>query len=124
MIVDLLSPPVFMALDSSIVNEVIKTISNQFIIFFLRKDFERTKTCYKQKPTNKSKISNQKNNKEQFFALTKTFKRVKIICFAFWCLFYLQNLFVKILNCLDNLLYYTTLDMYMLKMFMDNQTHL
>ena len=36
---------------SSIVNEVISAISNQFI-FFLQKDFARTKTQIKPKPTN------------------------------------------------------------------------
>ena len=39
---------------SSIVYEVIRTISSQFF-FFLRKDFERTKTSHKQKSTNKTK---------------------------------------------------------------------
>ena len=60
--------------NSSIVNEAIRTISNLFI-FFLRKDFKPTKTCHKQKPTNKTR--------QQFFVCTKSSKRVKIICFVF-----------------------------------------
>ena len=40
---------------SSIVNEVIRTISSQF--FFLRKIFGRKKSTHKQKSTNKTKIS-------------------------------------------------------------------
>ena len=51
---------------SSIVNEVIKTISNHFI-FFLRKIFERTKTRHKQKPTDKSKVIEQKATKATVF---------------------------------------------------------
>ena len=42
---------------SSIVNEVIGTISSLFI-FVLRKNFNRTKTSHKQKPTDKTKLSN------------------------------------------------------------------
>ena len=48
----------------------------------------------------------------------KTFKRVKVICFTFWCLFYTQNLFVKKLNRLEIVLitslYYTTTLLYYL----------
>ena len=42
----------------------------------------------------------------------KNSKRVKVVCFAFWCIFYGQNLFVKknkqARNCPGNLIYYTT----------------
>ena len=42
----------------------------------------------------------------------KTSKRVKAVCFAFWCFFYAQNLFVKKENSLEIVLitsfYYTT----------------
>ena len=48
----------FLMKESSIVNEVIGTISNQFI--FLQKDFARTKMQIKPKPTNKTKLSKQK----------------------------------------------------------------
>ena len=72
-------------LNSSIGNEVIKTISN----------FERTKTQMKPKPTNKTNKSNKKELRQQFFAPTKTFKRVKTVCFAFWCFLCVQNIFVR-----------------------------
>ena len=52
---------------SSIVNEAIKTISSQFIIFFFRKGFQRTKTQIKPKPTNKTKTNEQKQQRQQFF---------------------------------------------------------
>ena len=42
----------------------------------------------------------------------KTSKRVKAVCFEFWCFFYAQNLFVKKENSLEIVLitsfYYTT----------------
>ena len=38
---------------------------------------------------------NKNQQKQQFFACTKTSKRVKIVCFTFWSFFYPQNLFVK-----------------------------
>ena len=61
---------------SIIVFKVTRTIPSLciflfFFIFFLRKDFESTKTRHKQKTTNKTKI------------------------IAFWCSFYAQNLFLK-----------------------------
>ena len=47
---------------SSRVYEAIRTISSQFIsLFFLRKDFERTKTQIKPKPTNKNKSKRTKS---------------------------------------------------------------
>ena len=57
---------------NSIVNEVIRTISSLFI-FFLRKDFKRTKTRHKQKPANKTKISKQKTAKATIFRMHKNF---------------------------------------------------
>ena len=57
---------------SSIVYEVIKRISSQFI-FFLRKDFARTKSRHKQKPTNKTKTSKQKTTKATSFCAHKNF---------------------------------------------------
>ena len=50
-------------LNSSIGNEVIKTISN----------FERTKTQMKAKPTNKTNISEQKTTKATIFRAHKNF---------------------------------------------------
>ena len=53
---------------SSIVNEVISAISNQF--FFLRKDFARTKTQIKPKPTNFLSLkTNQVFMREKFLPL-------------------------------------------------------
>ena len=63
----------FLMKESSIVNEVIGPISNQFI--FLQKDFARTKMQIKPKPTNKTKFKQTKNNT---FLLIKTSKREKI----------------------------------------------
>ena len=57
---------------SSIANEVISSISSLLIIF-LRKDFERTKTRHKQKPTNKTKLSEQKTTKATIFRAHKNF---------------------------------------------------
>ena len=51
---------------SSIVIEVISTISGLFINF-LQKNFERTKTKIKPKPTNKTKTSKQKTKKASFW---------------------------------------------------------
>ena len=98
---------------SSIVNEAIKTISSMFILF-LWKDFECTKMQIKQKSTKKTKISKQKITQGSNFLRTKTFKKVKIVCFLFWCFLRVQNLFVKkknklAWNCLDSLIYYTTI---------------
>ena len=33
--------------------------------------------------------------RQRFFARTKTSKRVEIVCFGFWCFLYAQNLFAK-----------------------------
>ena len=57
---------------NSIVNEVIRTISSLFI-FFLRKHFNRTKTRHKQKPTNKTKLSEQSATKATIFRAHKNF---------------------------------------------------
>ena len=48
---------------SSIVTKAIRTILSLFIfyfIFFLQKDFERTKACHMQKPATKQKQANTK----------------------------------------------------------------
>ena len=44
-----------------------------YLFFFLRKDFKRTKTRHKQKPTNKTKLSKQKATKATFFRSHKNF---------------------------------------------------
>ena len=49
-------------------------LSEQFqagLFFFLRKDFEHTKTQIKPKPTNKTKTSEQKTTKAAFFRAQK-----------------------------------------------------
>ena len=96
-------------------------LSGQFqasLIFFLRKDFERTKTQINQIQPTKTKKSERKTTKKKVFARTKTSKKVEIICFGFWCFLYTQNLFVRINNkqinkvarsCPDRLIYYTTI---------------
>ena len=47
------------------------------IYLFLRKDFERTKTQIKQKPTNKTKISEQKTTNTTIFGAEKLLRRWK-----------------------------------------------
>ena len=66
-----------------------------FFCFFLWKDFERTKTQIKPKPTNKNTNKWTKNNKDSNFLRIKTSKRGKIDYFVLWCFLYAQNLFVK-----------------------------
>ena len=56
---------------------------NSKTVYFLRKDLERTKTQIKPKPTNKTKISEQKATKANTFSRRKTSKRGKIVYFAF-----------------------------------------
>ena len=51
---------------------LLSTILSQFI-FFLRKNFERTKTRHKQKRTNKAKLSEQKTTKATIFCVHKNF---------------------------------------------------
>ena len=50
----------------------------QAILFFLRKDFERTETQIKPKLTNKNTNKRTKNNKGNNFSHIKTSKREKI----------------------------------------------
>ena len=91
-------------------------LSGQFQVcllsFFYRKVLNAQKHVATKKTTNKTKTSEQKKNKDIIFlARTKTSKRVKIVCCAFWCFFYAQNLFVKnrqTWNCPDNLKYNIT----------------
>ena len=66
---------------SSTVNEVIKTILSQF--FFLRKNFKRTKTQIKSKPTNKTKLSKQKTTKATSFCAQKLLTGGKLVILHF-----------------------------------------
>ena len=97
---------------TNIVFEVIRTISSLFIIIFLQESFKRTKTRRNQKNNQQNKNKRTKKKQRHYFlARTKTSKRVKIVCCAFWCFFYAQNLFVKnrqTWNCPDNLKYNIT----------------
>ena len=61
----------FRGYKSSIVNEIIRTISSLFIIFFLRKNFKLKKMQIKQKPTNKTKTGKQKTTKVMVFHAKK-----------------------------------------------------
>ena len=47
---------------------------------FLRKNFEHTKVQIKPKPTNKTKLSQQKTTKATAFLRIKSSKRGKIVC--------------------------------------------
>ena len=64
------------------VYKVIRTISSQFI-FFLRKDFKRTKTQIKPKPTNKTKTSKQKTIKAIFFCAQKVLRGGEVVILRF-----------------------------------------
>ena len=79
---------------SSIVNEVIRTIS----IFFYEKILSAQKRKSSKNQLTKQKQVNKKQQRLQFFG-HKTSKRRNIVCFAF---------LKKNWNCLDNLIYYTT----------------
>ena len=62
-------------------------LSGQFqvcLLFFIRKKFERTKNVTSKNQLTKQKQANKKQQRQQFFAHTRTFKRRKIVCFAFW----------------------------------------
>ena len=72
---------------SSIVNEVIRTISSQFIFFYENAQIRKSN----QNQLTKQKQANKKQQRQQFFERTKASKRVKVVCFAFLCA---QNLFV------------------------------
>ena len=79
------------------------SLSRQFqvclLFFFLRKNVKRTKTQIKQKPTNKIKTSEQKIAKATVFCAQKLLRGEESLVFRF----------LKNWNCLDNLIYYTTL---------------
>ena len=79
---------------SSIVNEVIETISSLFI-FFKEKILSEKETQNKQKATNKIKIREQKPTKAIIFCAQKLYKSGKIVCFASDTFFPTQNFFLK-----------------------------
>ena len=55
------------------------------IFFFLQKDFTRTK--HSQANINQqNKNKETKTTKAMFFLRAQTSKKVKVTCFAFWCL--------------------------------------
>ena len=64
---------------SSIVNEVIRTIS-----IFFKKNFSNTKTRHKQKTTNKTKISEQKTAKATILRIQKLLRGPKILYSLFF----------------------------------------
>ena len=68
---------------SSIVNELINTMSSLFIYLFLRKNVKRTKTRIKQKPTNKTKTSEQKIAKATVFRTQKLLRGEESFVFRF-----------------------------------------
>ena len=97
-------------------------LSRQFqvCLFFLF-----TKRFRAQKNTPQAKINYQNKNKLTLnkgnnFSRAKSSKRVKVVCFTFWCFLCAWNLFVKkskpAWNCLDNLisLYYCAASTYLL----------
>ena len=72
----------------SIVHEVITTISSLFI--FLRKNFKRTKTKLKPKPTNKKKLSKQKTTKATIFRAEKLLRGETLFILRFGAFFTLK----------------------------------
>ena len=54
------------------------------VYFFLRKDFERTKTQIKPRPTNKTKISKQKATKATRFCAQKLLRGEKLFILRFF----------------------------------------
>ena len=67
-------------------------------LFFLRKKFERTKTQIKPKPTNKTKLNEQKTTKATIFCAEKLLRGGKL---------FLLHFLKKNWHCPDNLIYYT-----------------
>ena len=54
-----------------------------FIYFFLLKNFKRTKTQIKPKPTNKTKLSKQKTTKATIFRAEKLLRERKLVILLF-----------------------------------------
>ena len=95
---------------TSIVNEIIRTTSNQF--FFLRKDFAHTKHKSKQKEPILSHV--------EAFMLENLLPMLFVVCLILFCwlvlvwfaFLYARNLFIKknklVWNCPNNLIYHTS----------------
>ena len=95
----------------SIVNETIRTILSLFIFFFLLKNFKRTKTQIKPKPTKKTKKSKQNTTKATIFQAHKNFLKGRNCLFCILVLFVRLRSFhenKQVWNCPDNLIYNTT----------------
>ena len=60
------------------------------LFFFLRKDFERTKTQIKPKPTNKTETRKQKTTKATFFRAQKLLRGGKLVILRFGTFFTLN----------------------------------
>ena len=56
---------------------------NSKTVYFLRKDLERTKTQIKPKPTNKTKISEQKQQRQTRFRAEKLLRGGKLFILRF-----------------------------------------
>ena len=67
----------------------------QACLFFLTKRFCAHKSTSQAKISQQNKITHALNNKGNNFLRAKTFKRIKVVCFAFWCFLCSRNLFVK-----------------------------
>ena len=67
----------------------------QASLFFYEKTLNAQKRKSNQNQLNKKKQANKKQQRQEVFARRKTSKKVKVVCFAFWCFFCAQNLSVK-----------------------------
>ena len=67
----------------------------QASLFFYEKTLNAQKRKSNQNQLNQKKQANKKQQRQEVFARRKTSKKVKVVCFAFWCFFYAQNLSVK-----------------------------
>ena len=76
---------------------VIKKVLDLFSLFFYCEKISATqKHVTRKNQLTTQKQASTKQQRQQFFACSKTSKSEKAVCFAFWCFFYAQNLFVKI----------------------------
>ena len=67
----------------------------QTSLFFLQKDFARTKTQIKPKPTNKRRLSKQKTTKTAIFRASKLLREKKLVGFGLICVFVCAKYFRK-----------------------------
>ena len=91
-----------------------------FILFFFYEKISCAQEHSHAKINQQNKIKQTLNNKGNNISCAQTSKRVKVVCFTFWCFLCAWNLFVKkskpAWNCLDNLisLYYCAASTYLL----------